>query len=79
MIKEFERVILNTDIPEFNLEKGDIGTVVMIHDNGAGYEVEFITLDGTTVAIQTLSANQIRMIKTSEIAHVRDIAALKAA
>ena len=33
------------------LEQGDIGTVVLIHQGGKGYEVEFVTLDGETVAI----------------------------
>ncbi len=73
MIKEFDRVILTTDMPENNLQKGDIGTVVMMYQNGAGYEVEFITLGGKTIAVSTLLAAQVRPIKNSEIAHVREI------
>lgn len=75
MIKEFERVILQIDLPEYGLLAGDIGTVVMIHDDGAGFEVEFITLGGDTVAVPTLLASQVRSIKQREIAHVREIAA----
>jgi hypothetical protein len=74
MIKEFERVILQVDLPEHRLLAGDIGTVVMIHNNGAGYEVEFITLSGSTIAVPTLLSNQIRSVRKKEIAHVRDIA-----
>jgi hypothetical protein len=68
-------VILTSDLPEHGLTKGDIGTVVLIHKEGEGYEVEFTTLDGETVAIVTLLAGQIRPSKPREIAHVRDLAA----
>lgn len=73
MIKELDRVILNIDIPEFNLKKGDLGTVVMIHGDNKGYEVEFITLDGQILTVESLSPNKIREIRKKEIAHVRVI------
>ncbi len=44
MIAELDRVILTTDISEYSLEQGDIGTVVLIHQHGKGYEVYFVTL-----------------------------------
>ena len=40
-----------------------------------GYEVEFTTLDGETIAIVTLTAKQVRPSKPKEIAHARDLAA----
>jgi hypothetical protein len=46
MIKELDLVVLRTALPELGLGDGDIGTVVMVHDDGAGYEVEFTALDG---------------------------------
>ena len=46
MIEELEDVILTCDLPEHGLTKGDIGTVVLVHNEGKGYEVEFTTLDG---------------------------------
>jgi len=49
MIKELDTVVLDVDLPEYHLEKGDIGTVVLIHQNHKGYEVEFITLEGETL------------------------------
>ena len=73
MIKEFDRVILLENIAEHNLKSGDIGTVVMIHENSEGYEVEFIALDGETIAVVTLEANQVRAIKQGEIAHAREL------
>ncbi|MBD2606654.1 DUF4926 domain-containing protein [Scytonema hofmannii FACHB-248] len=73
MIAELDRVILTTNIPEYGLEKGDMGTVVLVHQSGKGYEVEFITLDGETVAIVSLFAAQVRPISSREIAHARVI------
>jgi ATP-dependent exoDNAse (exonuclease V) alpha subunit len=73
MIAELDRVILTTNIPEYSLEKGDMGTVVLVHQGGKGYEVEFVTLDGETVAIVSLLAAQVRPISSREIAHARVI------
>ena len=62
MIQELDRVILTSDIPEYSLEEGDIGTVVLVHQSGKGYEVEFVTLDGKTVAIVSLYSIQVHPI-----------------
>lgn len=48
MIKAFDKIVLTRNIPSKGLEKGDIGTVVFIHGNYEGYEVEFFTLEGVT-------------------------------
>lgn len=40
MIKEHDCVILTQDLADEGLVAGDIGTVVHIHQSGAGYEVE---------------------------------------
>ncbi|MBW4630217.1 MAG: DUF4926 domain-containing protein [Brasilonema octagenarum HA4186-MV1] len=73
MIAELDRVIITTDISEYGLEQGDIGTVVLVHQGGKGYEVEFLTLNGETVAIVSLLAAQVRSIGNREIAHARVI------
>ena len=74
MIKELDRIILKSDLPEHNLKSGDIGTVVLVHGNGDGYEVEFVSLDGETVAVVSLYADQVRPIGRGEIAHARPLA-----
>jgi len=74
MIQELEDVILECDLPEHGLRRGDIGTVVLIHRAGGGYEVEFTTLDGETVAVVTLMAVQVRPAHKREIAHARELA-----
>ena len=71
MIQELDSVVLTTDLPEYGLKSGDIGTVVLVHRGGAGYEVEFVTLDGETVAVVSVSAEQVRPVGENEIAHVR--------
>ena len=74
MINELDEVVLTCDLPEHGLAAGDIGTVVLVHDEGKGYEVEFMTLDGDTVAVTTLRAEQVRPVQHDEIAHARSIA-----
>jgi len=73
MIREHDCVVLMEDIPDEGLQAGDIGTVVHIHQGGAGYEVEFMTLAGETVAIATLLFAQVRPIAKRDIAHVREL------
>ena len=75
MIKEHDSIVLTVDRPDEGLAAGDIGTVVHVHEGGAGYEVEFITLDGQTIAVATLTADQVRPIAQREIAHARALAA----
>ena len=74
MIKELDTVVLDVELPEYHLEKGDIGTVVLIHQNHQGYEVEFITLEGETLVVISLFPSQIRTVQKREIPHVRLVA-----
>ncbi len=73
MIQELDRVVLTVNLVEHGLQIGDMGTVVLVHQNQMGYEVEFITLFGETVAVVSLFANQVRPIRQREIAHVREL------
>lgn len=69
IIKEHDIVVLTEDVPEEGLIAGDIGTVVHVHNNSAGYEVEFMTLAGQTIAVASLLAQQVRPVTRQ--AHVR--------
>ncbi|HXG37688.1 MAG TPA: DUF4926 domain-containing protein [Bacteroidota bacterium] len=73
MFKELETVVLTKDIPQHGLKEGDIGTIVHLHPKG-GYEVEFVTLRGDTVAVVSLAASDIRTIADREIPHARVVA-----
>jgi ATP-dependent exoDNAse (exonuclease V) alpha subunit len=74
MIGELDDVVLERDLPRHGLKRGDIGTVVLVHDQGKGYEVEFTSLDGETVAVVTLSVGEVRAVGHGEIAHARGMA-----
>ena len=44
----------------------------MVHGRD-GYEVEFMTLDGETIAVTSLHDNEMRSFRRREIAHARGI------
>jgi hypothetical protein len=73
MIEELDDIVLTESLPKYGLEAGDIGTVVLVHQQGAAYEVEFMTLAGKTIAVLTLRAAQVRPVSQDEIAHVRPV------
>jgi len=74
MIKEHDRIVLTTDVAEEGLRAGDVGTVVHVHTGGDAIEVEFVALDGETVAIVTLPVSQVRPVGKGEIPHARPFA-----
>ena len=74
MAKVSEFIVLSRDLPDRKLRAGDVGTIVMVHDQGRAYEVEFATFAGRTLCVETLPADAVRAVGTAEIAHVRDVA-----
>ncbi len=71
---EFDRIILTDNLPGTTFVKGDIGTVVMIYNNGEGYEIEFFAADDSTLGVETVTANQIKSTNgVKKVLHV-DIA-----
>ena len=74
MISELDTVALLRDLPEHNLTKGDLGTVVHLYADGKAYEVEFMTLTGDTIGVVTLEASEVRPVSGREIAHARAVA-----
>ncbi|MDE3241452.1 MAG: DUF4926 domain-containing protein [Nitrospirota bacterium] len=74
MIKELDQVVLTADVPAEGLVVGDVGTVVLVYRDGQAYEVEFMTLEGRTVAVVTLEASQVRPVGQREIVHARELA-----
>ena len=74
-INELDAVALTCDLPKHGLVRGDVGTAVLVHDNGAAFEVEFVGYDGHTVALLTLERNQVRPLQKRDIPHARELAA----
>ena len=72
MITEHASVVLMADIPGAGLEAGDVGVVVHVHRDGEAYEVEFMTLDGATLTVETLLAQQVRETGNRDVPHVRE-------
>ncbi|OCB03615.1 DUF4926 domain-containing protein [Acidithiobacillus ferrivorans] len=56
MIQQLDTVVLVKDQPLEDLGKGDVGSVVFIHEGGKPYEVEFVTLTGDPLGVLTLAA-----------------------
>jgi len=75
MIKELDTVVLLIDNDAYGLQRGDIGVVVHVYEDGLAYEVEFVTGSGETVAVLTLESDSVRPLLGYEILHARELAA----
>jgi Domain of unknown function (DUF4926) len=73
-IKEHDRIVLTTDVPEEKLTVGDVGVVIHIHNGGSAYEIEFVALDGETITVVTLENDCVRPVGHHEITHARQVA-----
>ena len=69
MIREHDLVALRIDLTEKGLAKDDVGTIVLVVRGG--YEVEFVSQTGETVAIVGLKRGQVRPLTSREIPHTR--------
>jgi hypothetical protein len=71
VINEHEQVVLTRDLSGHGLVAGDIAVVVAVHQGGDGYTLEFMTVQGETVAIVTVDAADVRPALEREVPHVR--------
>jgi hypothetical protein len=78
MINELDLIVLLHDNDLHGLKAGDVGTVVHCYKDEKGFEVEFVTAEGKTIAILTLTRAEIRPFEESEILHVRALTSLAA-
>ena len=68
--REHDTVVLTEDLPAAGLRKGDVGTVVHVHD-AATFEVEFTSANGDTLALLPLRAGQLRATAPTDVIAVR--------
>jgi hypothetical protein len=68
--RELETVVLTRDVPEAGLCVGDLGAVVQVYTPDA-VEVEFVTASGRTLALQTLSTEDVRPVRDDDLLAVR--------
>ena len=62
MIKELDTVVLARDLRDYHLKRGDVGAVVHVYGDEKAFEVEFVTGEGETVAVVTLSVRGVSEI-----------------
>ena len=72
MYKLLDTVVLDRDIPEHGLRRGDLGAVVDVHEPD-GLEVEFVLASGRTQALLTLNAGDVRAVGDGDLIAVRDM------
>ena len=72
-MKELDTVVVNKDIPDNGIERGDIGVVVHTYEDRSAVEVEFVSGEGTTLGVITLQSVDVRLMKKDEILHVREL------
>jgi hypothetical protein len=69
-IKLLDVVALPNDLPEYNLWRGQVGTVVEIFAGGAAFEVEFCDRDGRTYESLGLRPDQIMVLHYHPISDI---------
>ena len=65
-----DTIVLNRDLPDHELRKGDLGAVVEVYEPD-GLEVEFVTASGRTAALLTLNARDVRPVDDDDLVSVR--------
>lgn len=63
-------VVLDRELPDRGLGKGDLGAVVEVYEPD-GLEVEFVTASGKTEALLTLRAGDVRPVADDDLVAVR--------
>ncbi len=74
IFKQLDAVVLERDLPEHSLRKGDLGAVVHIHDE-TRLEVEFVRVSGRTQAVVELAAGDVRPVRDEDLPAVRSVSA----
>jgi hypothetical protein len=76
MISEHDLVALTVDYPEQGLRTNDLGAVISVHPDGAAYTVEFVNIGGDTIAVVTLTSEEVRPVLPQEMKQSRPLAAV---
>ncbi len=69
---ELETVVLERDIPERGLRKGDLGAIVELYEPD-GLDVEFVRASGKTQALVTLRTSDVRGVRDEDLVSVRTV------
>ena len=72
MFKLLDTVVLDRDLPEQDLRRGDLGAVVDVRPPD-GLEVEFVLASGKTQALVSLRSADVRAVAEGDLIAVRDL------
>lgn len=75
MIREHDLVALDVELPVQHLLPGDLGTVIHLLKDTAGYLVEFNTVEGAAVAVVELKPEQLHKVAPERPRMAREWAA----
>ena len=76
MFKEHEQIVLTAEVLGDEgeaLKPGDVGTLIHIHPDEEAAVVEFLALDGGTVALATVLPSQMRPVTGADLTHARTV------
>ncbi len=76
MFKEHEQIVLTAEVLGDEgeaLKPGDVGTLIHIHPDKEAAVVEFLSLDGSTVALATVLPAQMRPVTGADLTHARTV------
>jgi hypothetical protein len=65
-----DTIVLDRELPEHWLRKGDLGSVVEVYEPD-GLEVEFVTASGRSAALLTLNDRDVRPATDDDLVSVR--------
>lgn len=71
-IRELDTVVLERDLPEHGLCRGDVGAVVFVHLSER-FDVEFVRASGQTQALVELGTADVRPRDRDDIPAVRPV------
>ena len=72
MFKLLDTVVLDRDLPDQGLRRGDLGAVVDVHAPD-GLDVEFVLASGKTQALVSLRTADVRSVGEADLIAVRDL------
>jgi hypothetical protein len=68
-----ETVVLERDIPERGLRRGDLRAVVELYEPD-GLDVDFVRASGKTQALMTLKTSDVLGVRDEDLVSVRSVA-----
>lgn len=72
MFNLLDTVVLDRDLSEHGLRRGDLGAVVDVHAPD-GLDVEFVLASGRTQALVTLHETDVRAVGDADLIAVREL------